>query len=1539
MSGTTVALPPEVARVSGLYRFIPPERFEELGIDPEDVPLGTFPAEDHPPFLPDRFGGNAYGLGLYEQSVLPPEHAHVLETLDLSDQDQAAANYRTINDIFKRLGLLIRYSQKGLPFFLIPRQYVAHFLVEVQARTDQIVTFLSGLLSRRLSESLRVGIVVSGNELLVPEVQARMPHLEFKIIDSLSALAARQGPFAAMIMVGDPLAFVRAQRGAPEQPEQHPDREANGYFITSRLWDMLEDTGEVLCLADCPLGPSNENVNVRFASQGELKRFLMFSHVYRTRRRYKSGKGLELKVNRFDFNTFLSGISIYHETVEGLLEGRSLAMVEPREIDRLPYQDLSLPRGSAESALAAWQRWFSPFFELHRRVATLPEVQRREWKTRYELEGYFPDTLLVLEGRRRRPAVSYANLESRLQSQRIAGCDRGLLAGYKDSFAYVRKVLDLLEEVRKGTLRGLPGLELSRLRKPFETARRHPALHDVFKLMALAPRLGRMENRLNPEGLAGPRTPVLSNLEKLSLMGLEEGPLLQLSLIVLGHSTMARVTFGKLPETTLEPLTDLGSYRNLEEAVTMIRLYRLLSVAEAAAASPSGLTNEQVAELFSLYDDAIRVVTDLGFDWQDLLNQQISRLGGVQAKAFRKMLKLFNLFEYLDSWQALEQAGPRLKEAMAGFDPAKLERIGQVVELANQGRQFVERFYAGDSMARPYFLRALLNCEMHGTGRLLPRLGATAGFKLLWICVHTSEKRLLNFNRLIEVGGQSELDERLDKLRLALNRLEPGQLSPRWLASLRGAMAEGSEAYILDSGIYLTLDKTTGALTPRFLDVADELGRVKAEMDHGLAVELSQVSDERLQALDRGLYEVQRFLAAQGRRRPGKDLGAERLLEMVRQENRLSRRLENYLLSELFDLPRFAVNLKRLMLNCPRVMDRLLPRPAGQPRTWRCLRAAQKLSALYMRRLDLFQDMYKSHETARAEFGATAAGIVGVSPLQFQTLTASLAQLLAGGAKYQLAELLMLAVLLRGQGPNTLSGHDLAIHPLVRAQGLGKRQLADLSFLLEHHGVFGQIINGESTSLNLESLLGEQDQPLLEALFLLSVIFTAASQESSFTEDLLERFFWLLQKVRGLVRQGKEARQAHQASLEEYARQLLALAHYRDIQNGEAPTSSLRHLLETTQLPAQDREQWLRRGAEQAGVERILKMRGLLFVSWLDLELLRQHVPVVYIYRLKGMRSMGITHFERDLYEALRIHRGLAGLRQEHRSYLLMNLGDPQRALSFGDYAQAAERLAYPNQVRLLLLGLAAAQELQWDRPPERVSYAPLARVMERKFEMVNEAITSLSMDEVLARPQSLSRLQGAKEGLRLRYDPAARELSLAIADPVSLDRKLEAVRRAKDPQKLKRLYHQELKKIKLTHYHTLDFGERLEKAFQENLARLGEQMMERAREKMARTESLGSLEGLFRQAWEEGLELPLSRDRQQSLRDIYELNSERIRTNFLGSVSSQLNEVSNLEELDSLWARVKKDLASQDRNLGQDFDLIVAQRFDRRAWELSQKS
>jgi hypothetical protein len=1530
-------LPPEVGRYSGLYSFISPESFGKLGINPDDVPLGTFPAEDHPPFLPNRFGGNAYGLGFYEQSVLADDEARLLDNLDLADPEQVRANYTLVNELFKRLGLLIRFSSKGEPYYLIPRQYVAHYLVEIQAKTEEITSLLGRLLPKRLREDLSVAILAPESELLLPQIKGRMPDIEFSVIDTLEDLVNPPRRYDALLVATDPFEFVGAQMKAAgrQTPSGRRAKDAHGYFVAGLLLDLVDRGGEILFLCESPLEPQREKIPVRFNSDSDYKRFLMFSHVYRTKRHYKSGQGKKLTINLHDFNAFLSGLGVYHEMMERCLGLRSLAEVSPGEIDTLPYQDLPLPRGSAERKMRAWSRWLEPFFEAIRLDTILPEAQRRQWEENYQISGEFPATMMIYHGRGKLPKVNLDSLEGTQEITRLVGCATDLVADYKNSFEYVLKVLDIVNQVRAGDYSMLPGLELSRLRKPFESGRRSGQLMDASNLMDQTGLLARLEERLNPGKLLGPRTPVLSNLGKLSLMGMKKGPLKQLYLIVLGHSTLNRVTFGKLPEESLQPLTDLANYRDLEHAVNIMRLYRLMSVAETAAAARGNLRSEQITELFSLYDDAIRVVTDPGLSWKELLAEQVTQLGGVQAKATRKMLKLFDLFEFLPTWQSLRKAGTCQKEALADYDPWRLSRIQQVIKLERRLASLVGEHYPGGSSARPYFFRMLLSSQLHGTSRLLPRLGTEAGVTLLWICVHVNRWRRINFNSLIDMDEPGQLDDRLDKLRSALLELTPKQLSPQWLIGLRQAIEQRGEAYLYGSGLFLTEDQSSRALVPRFIDPQQRLDLLEFELENTRELSLALAPPDSLRAMDQASNELWRYLGALARdTRLGRAVLAA-LPGMAERYASLTRRLEEYLLSGLFDLKNFESNLKLLTSHCPRLMGRLLPMAREPRRLKQRCEAARKLCALYTRNLERFQDMVFSHETARAEFGPTAAGIVGVSHLQFGSLTASFSQILE--REPRIGVLLMLAVILYQPKVNPAHGQLIASQRLERGFKLSHNLRQRLQFLLDNVDVYWQIISGESAVSALGKVLKLKDPLLVEALFLLAVINTAVRKEGLLSEDLLERFIKLQRLIRDLMQRETSAKKAHRQEIFGHAKRYVAFMEYKDVEPGELPPASLRYLLNNTEIPASERRRFMKKGRLEAGLDRLLKLRGLLHVGALDLQMLRSKTPVAFIYNLKGLRSVGGTHFERDLYEGLRIYRGLSQLEANQQEFLLQSLADPDNPLRLAGYNEASRLLTYNNQIRLLLLALIAARRLEFKPgPPRTVSFWPLANVIERKFELINQAVTDLESGAMLKNPQTVWKLFRDREGLTLRFKPQTRSLSIAIGEPVHFDRKLESIRQAGGAEQLKRIYHRELKKFKLTSYSTLDYQQRLDEAFEDRLDELGQEMLERVRGEMTRAGSITKLLELFEDAWEEGLGLPLSQDRQGSLRDLLEMNLERLRGSFLKEVRLRLKEVESLPHLDRYWNEVKQVLQKNRTYFGKDFDLIVAERFDQKAWELS---
>jgi len=135
----TVSLSPESFWQKDSFRFIKMEEFKDLGIDPVDIPLGTFAALKHPSYLPSKFGGNAYGFGLFEvYNRLDPKDIKLLQSITFDNTDDLRRNYRAINDIYAQIGLLTRFSSFGKPYYLIPVHLASDTLTHTRSKVNEI---------------------------------------------------------------------------------------------------------------------------------------------------------------------------------------------------------------------------------------------------------------------------------------------------------------------------------------------------------------------------------------------------------------------------------------------------------------------------------------------------------------------------------------------------------------------------------------------------------------------------------------------------------------------------------------------------------------------------------------------------------------------------------------------------------------------------------------------------------------------------------------------------------------------------------------------------------------------------------------------------------------------------------------------------------------------------------------------------------------------------------------------------------------------------------------------------------------------------------------------------------------------------------------------------------------------------------------------------------------------------------------------------------------------------------------------------------
>jgi len=188
------------------FQRITPEEYEIYGIDKDDIPFGTFAALKHPTLLRSHLGGNAYGSGLFEHRALSDEELLILESLDTNDPETLKKYFSIVNELYRKMGLLIRLSRKGIFYYLIPLSFITHFMLDIRIRANLIQSLIPEISERK---DLKIGIMTSSDDILTHELIARFPQHRFLVLSSLDDLSARRKPFDVLICPHHPVEYLK----------------------------------------------------------------------------------------------------------------------------------------------------------------------------------------------------------------------------------------------------------------------------------------------------------------------------------------------------------------------------------------------------------------------------------------------------------------------------------------------------------------------------------------------------------------------------------------------------------------------------------------------------------------------------------------------------------------------------------------------------------------------------------------------------------------------------------------------------------------------------------------------------------------------------------------------------------------------------------------------------------------------------------------------------------------------------------------------------------------------------------------------------------------------------------------------------------------------------------------------------------------------------------------------------------------------------------------------------------------------------------
>ncbi len=1542
------------------FRLINPAEYRLFGIDPQDVPMGTFAAEDHPGYLPSRFGGNAYGLGLIEQEVLTRTDTDFLESVNFDNPLEIQKHSHKLNAIYQKLGLLIRFSSTGKRYFLIPINLVAHSFQEVKIKADEIEKVIKQQIYTTHSERLDIGIFTSPEDMIVHELTGRFSNQRIHTFDTLEKLRGWRIPLDIVVLPKDPFHLLMEQRPAHFAGKQVRKRDLDrlAAYLAVRLFDILDKEGKLHILAHSSVSSPDQTCRVRFKSEEELKWFLLFSHIFKTREKYRSPQPEpEMVVHVSDLVYYLNRFAFSEPQIKRLLDHQKPEELTTGEIDRLPYLNISLGPFRRKEMEKEWRRVFSPLFEIESLEKKSPAGYEEYWKERIDVDLALPESLIGMVATRRWPRVTLGLLEEEIKESGLQGCPLSLVAEYRKNFPFVVKVLKVLTQIRDFSLDRISELELSRLANPFRG--KTESFQTILQILEQVPRLEKIQGILDPFLDEGQEISVVENIEKLSLLGFTAEQLREILLIVVGHTTMSRVVFGKISAKSLKPITERvrGNHRDVFD---LLRIYRLMSMAEIIAALGDAFMREQVAEMFRLYDEAVAVTTNPGMDWDKLEDLRISSLGGIQNRAIREMMKFFNFFDFLNDWQEYLSKGPLQKEVICDYDPYRLSRMEEVIRLWTVAEEFKQRFLGDYIFGQSYFFRQFLDGEFHGTGPVFRQLGARAGFILLWIAVNSSEKNIINFNPILAGIPVADHRRRLDKLRHALLSIPVELLHPGFFGEIKANFAQHRPAFIFDSGIRLIADRQSRSLEVSFVDIGDNIQKIEDLLQKFESRKLMNISLRELKEMERRFSEMASFHQYLDREGCSLQCNILEALGGLEETNRrigqLQARLKLVLHNQIFQAEEIFDDISALRRHCPEILGFIIPELRGlgylggispepgsgslEDYVMRCL---QKYQALVNKDRNSFQDRNIYYRLAKQEFGPLAEEDLGASHPQLEVLEFYIGRV---REKPALQHALSFALLFQEIGKlEQFSGSpadDYWTHgrrgakilremKILQKYGIDEQTEKTAIFLVRYHGLLGHVILGDEPITALDSITSEKDTLLLDAFLVHSVLASAAVREGVMVGDLMDEFInyrsvaleviksrtdWGEYLKEVLQEKGKAVLNEFQFELERGALFPAGQANYCGIKDDDVRNESL----------------W--QGRQSASLDRLLKLSGSVWVDYEDLQMFLREIPISFIYHKKKLKSLGPAAFEKQLLNGIDLLYLVSSLSPEVRYYLLYCLDHLGGRMRIYDFQRLPEYFGLKESLKLLILSFQAFHyHFGITARGGLLSFAVLTRELGRRHRFLQKNLEAMPFpikcfegERVLFTPDAFG---------EMRFDVNTREeaISVSYRDTVQFDALRQSLLALWDNDELLAAYENAIGRIReKLPLGSENFEEDLRKTFKLQQNKINERILKDVQEKMSLASTISQFLELRREMNTTIERHTFSEEQIFLLQEISEFNRSRLRDRYLDAVYREINSLKSKEKLLEYWGKIKHELFTYRSFIGKEYETLIARFIDEKA-------
>ncbi len=1545
------------------FKRIKPQEFEALGINPSDIPPGTFAAQKHPSYFPSRFGGNAYGFGLFEaHNRLSPKEMDLIQSISLESPEEIKRNYKKINRIYKNIGLLIRFTDQGQPYYLIPHHLVLSSLATLKSKADEISRIINIYRVRHLKESQHIGLLTRNDDLLINELSIRFKEHQFVLIDTIHKLRQFTDPFDLVILPADIQDIIFTEKFIPCPTEKLTREQLEHYavYVFGKVHRILKPDGEILMIAHKHPLRTNKSAELTFMTIQEKKQFTLFSHIFKTRKRYRINDK-SLRINVFDLQKYLRDLYVEQEVIDGLLGNRDLETWSIEEMEQLPYLDFPLTDQSAYDQEKVWPRLLSFYFNEILLKPLLPDSVKVERERRFSVKGYSLEYMMVYLGQRRPLETTFGELKKDIEESRLAGCSLSLLADYRDSFDFLKRTLSVLKMIKEKHYSGIPEIYIDRFRQPLEDKkRRFPAVNHVLSLMAKMNRLEEMEAYLNPDRVEGPETKVLQALEVFPYYGFNYGELKEIFLILVGHTAMGRILSGKVNEKALNPVSDLARTYDQLKRVNLLKYCRLMSLAETVASQRSDLNQGQLRALLELFDSLVRVVTYPDTDWDLLLDAKISSIGGIHNEIIRKILKMTNHFEFIDHWSELKDKGEMEKESLADFDTNKLVRIEDVIKLTNIIERFEHRFLKDDPLRLSIFYRKLFNVELYGTGHLFEKMDSELAFVLLWITVHVVRGEVVNFNPILADVDPSEIDVRVRKVEEEARAINIKYLDLVTLKGLGDHLYESQTLFILGTGFQLRLDQRAKALEIAYIDMDANIQKLESLNQQYAGYMISHLPTEDLRALEGLFANLESFCQSHLRLISQKDSAFSlpaRDERWFKKAEDLRENLRANFLKVIFQPENIYTDLDLLHRHSPSLLFFVIPelrvlQNARLPTELytkssvldQTLTSTRKIEALVRGDRGRFQDSQLLHRLAQKEFGPLTSGTIGLNEFQIETLENLIHNI---GRNRPLLDALIKSFIFHdlGLAPQLREKYKDEIHSADHAQAgrvlLEKEKLPSkyhmetktqeyLGILIRYHDLLHHMIRGEFSIYAIQEIIGYEDKDLFDAIFVSSFVMFSAMQEGLMQEDLAKRLFQL-RTVCHRIMEGETTFEDHYREVYIRRGKLFdALEIYRreGLPGKMTPTEYLESWKwDQTEIEG---DRLLREGKRIYAIDRILRLRAVRYVEFTDLAKLIVKVPLNYIYKKRIYSGIGYGSFEKQLFEAHRIYNAFLSFPKMVGDFILEHLLTDEIRI-FG-FEKVGIYLNDSNMIKLLLISLMGAQRINPNEGAVCLNFLDLAGKIEKRYEALNDLLAHVSVEKLWDSKSHLNHFFKAKTGLIMKRNESQKILTIDYKDRFNISQKISYMDTITDVEHLKNYYHYSLSALRKYPFQTEDYEIEMEEAYDKRLKEITGLLLEQAKQQLALLKDLREIHNLYSDLTDQALEIGFTESQMYGLSDLYEVRKDQLRREKLNEINELIETIPNLQDLKNYWEGTKEYLMQNRSFLGKEFENLIAKKFDEAA-------